>query len=183
MKKDVCVWLDFLENFNGKTPFPELIWSNNDTLQLFTDSCGSCGGGAFFNNHWTVLVWPSTWDLELRRDITYLELIPILVAIWLWSEQLAAKKLLINTDNMALVHIVNSKSSKTDRVMSLIRPLVLICLKHNIQIKATHIIGYKNSIADSISRFQWQRFRTLAPHADPFPTQIPPALLTRLGLI
>lgn len=93
MKRDVCEWLDFLENSNGKTPFPELIWSNNDTFQLFTDSCGSCGGGAFFfNNYWTVLVWPSTWDPELRRDITYLELLPILVAIWLLSEQLAAKK-------------------------------------------------------------------------------------------
>lgn len=68
-----------------KTPFPELIWSNNDTLQFFTDSCGSCGGGAFLINHWTVLVWPSTWDLELRIDISYMDLklihVPILVAI------------------------------------------------------------------------------------------------------
>ena len=176
------VWLGFLENYNGQTPFPSAVWSTNEALNLFTDSCGSCGGGAFFDNHWTFITWPSTWSPEIRRDITFLELVPILTAIWVWSDQFTAKKLVINTDNLALVHILNSQSSKSQRVMHLVRPLVLLCMKFNIQIKSTHIPGYKNSIADSISRFQWPRFRTLAPNADMYSAQIPPALLNLLNL-
>lgn len=182
IKEDARVWLQFIENYNGKTPFPDLDWSPNDALNLFTDSCGSCGGGAFFNNRWAVISWPNSWSPEVRRDITFLELVPIVSAIWLWRDHFIAKKLLINTDNMALVHIINSQTSKSQRVMQLIRPLVLLCIKSNIQIKCVHIPGYYNSIADSISRFQWAKFRKLAPSADCQPAQIPMELLNLLNL-
>lgn len=125
-----------------KNSFPDLVWSSNDALNLYTDSCGSCGGGAFYNNHWTVIKWPDSWSSEVVRDITFLELVPIVAAIWLWQDNLAAKKLIINTDNMALVHILNSQTSKPQRVMSLLRPLVLVCIKSNIQIKSIHIPWY-----------------------------------------
>ena len=42
--------------------------------------------------------------------------------------------------------------------------------------------GKSNPIADSLSRFQFQRFRHLAPHADSIPTQIPQQLLSDLEL-
>lgn len=180
IKEDARIWIQFLENYNGKTPFPELAWSSNDALNLFTDSCGSCGGGAFFNNHWTVIKWPNSWSLEVRRDITFLELVPIVVAIWLWQDYFVSKKLIINTDNLALVHIINSQTSKSNRVMCLLRQLVLISIRRNIQIKFVHIPGHYNSIADSISRFQWAKFRTLAQNADIQPTQIPTELLNLL---
>jgi hypothetical protein len=35
------VWLSFLEYFNGKAYFPESEWSDNETLELYTDSAGS----------------------------------------------------------------------------------------------------------------------------------------------
>ena len=38
--------------------------------------------------------------------------------------------------------------------------------------------GKSNPIADSLSRFQFQRFRHLAPHADSIPTQILQQLLS-----
>ena len=181
MKEDMRVWLHFLQNYNGYTPFPSQIWSTNESLNLFTDSCGSCGGGAFFDNHWAVLKWPSTWDASVRRDITFLEMVPILMAIWVWSNYFTAKKLLIHTDNMALVHILNTQTSKSVNVMSLVRPLVLLCLKQNIQIKCVHVPGYTNSIADAISRFQWDRFRKLATSADQTPHPISLELLRVLN--
>ena len=57
--------------------------------------------------------------------------------------------------------------------MVLLRFLVLKTLQFNIQIKAQHIMGVKNNVADAISRFQWSRFRQLAPLADRFPSSIP----------
>ena len=182
LKADAMIWLEFLDHFNGFTPFPSLVWSDNESLSLFTDSCGSCGGGAFFNKSWSYIAWPDSMSLEVRRDITYLELFPILMALWIWRDKFTSRKLLLNTDNMALVHILNSMSSKSPRVMSLIRPIVFICLNNNIQIKCLHIPGYKNSIADSISRFQWERFRNLAPEADKCPVPIPNSLYHLLSL-
>ena len=47
---------------------------------------------------------------------------------------------------------------------------------------ASPVRGKSNPIADSLSRFQFQRFRCLAPHADSIPTQVPQQLLSDLEL-
>jgi hypothetical protein len=92
MKDDIMAWLGFLETYNGQTPFPSAVWSTKEALNLFTDSCGYCGGGAFFYNHWTVIIWPSIWSSDISRDITLLELVPILTAIWVWPDLFTSKK-------------------------------------------------------------------------------------------
>jgi hypothetical protein len=77
---------------------------------------------------------------------------------------------------MAVVEIINQQASKCPRVMDLVHPLVLRCMELNTEIKAKHIKGIDNSIADAISRYNMQVFRNLAPHADPLLTLIPPFL-------
>lgn len=57
--------------------------------------------------------------------------------------------------------------------MDLIRHLTLLTLQYNIYVRALHIPGKRNEIADSVSRFQLQRFRHLAPQADTNPCAIP----------
>jgi hypothetical protein len=54
--------------------------------------------------------------------------------------------------NQSVVHIINKKSSKSVRAMSLVRQLVLSTLQYNIMIKALHISGISKKIADSLSR-------------------------------
>ena len=49
--------------------------------------------------------------------------------------------------------------------MSLVRPIVLYTMRYGIQFKAKHIEGRQNQIADSLSRFQDERFRALVPDA------------------
>jgi len=172
MKEDIQVWLSFVDKFNGSNIFPDGIWVTNEGLQLFTDSSGSLGCGAFFQNKWIVLQWPTEWNGNILQDITFLELVPIVLAVTTWCKQLTNKKVIFHVDNLALVEILNFKSSKSSRVMSLLRPLVLITMKYNIQLKCCHIQGSRNDIADSISRFQWARFRRLAPDADIYLTPI-----------
>jgi len=43
----------------------------------------------------------------------------------------------------------------------------------NILVKAEHIPGKHNLIADSIYRCQWKKFRELAPKFSPVPVQLP----------
>ena len=62
--------------------------------------------------------------------------------------------------------------------MIFVRKLVLVCLKHNIFFKAKHIQGFRNTLADTLSRFQIQHFKKLAQaYMDPMPTTVPSHLL------
>ena len=176
MREDIKVWLTFLSEYNGVTVITDNAWASNETLELFTDSAGgqNRGFGIYFQGKWAQKCWPKLWEeMGILKDITFLELFPVVVALCIWGEQLKNKKIIFNIDNQSVVHIINKKSSKSVRVMSLVRHLVLSTLQYNIMIKALHISGISNKIADSLSRCDWQRFRNLCPEADQRGTEIP----------
>lgn len=184
MKEDIQVWLKFLENFNGTLSFDYTKWLTNQELDLFTDSAGNpnLGCAVYFSGHWSFLQWPSFWNtLDIMTDITFLELVPIVLSVCLFRHLLTNKRVVFHTDNKALVSILNKKSSKSKRVMGLIRPFVLHTMLNNMQFKAVHIEGRFNSISDSISRKQWQRFRELAPDADSEMTPVPGEFLQMIS--
>ena len=64
--------------------------------------------------------------------------------------------------------------------MSLVRYLFLLAARHSISFTASSVRGKSNPIADSLSRFQFQRFCRLALHADSIPNQIPQQHLSDL---
>ena len=118
--------------------------------------------------------WPVHWHgCPIMRDITLLELIPVVLAISTWGSQFSNKRLIMHMDNEALVSVINKQTSKSKNVMTLVRNLVLCLLQNNTTFCSEHVPGSSNKIADSISRKQWSRFRILAPDADEFPTKIP----------
>ena len=108
----------------------------------------------------------------MTGDITVLELFPILVSLYLWGDEFRNKKILFHCDNAAVVYAVNTMTSKSDKVMTLLRALTLKCLLLNIVAKAKHIPG-KFNITDSLSRLQFDKFRRLAPQAEKEPEVIP----------
>ena len=107
------------------------------------------------------------------NDIAFKELFPIVLSLLLWGSNLANRKVLLHCDNEAVVTIVNKQSTRAKPTMHLIRILVSFCLKHNIVVRAVHVPGLENGIADALSRFQLEKFRSLAPRADRDPTPIP----------
>ena len=53
VKADLQVWLEFLEEYNGKSFSLEDVCYTSERLNLYTDaSLGSLGFGAIFQNHW-----------------------------------------------------------------------------------------------------------------------------------
>ena len=170
---DLLMWLHFLSHFNGVSAFLSQHWESNEALDLFTDAAAGIGFGAYFKGKWIQGRWPQ--DILLHPpSIAFLELFPILMALLSWAPLMANRKITFHTDNLAVVHIVNKQSSPCRRIMHLLRLLVLQCLKHNVCFRAVHVPGVFNDIADSLSRFQMSRFRSLAPQADPFSTPLPP---------
>ena len=99
------------------------------------------------------------------------------VACRLWANFFSNKRILFFCDRESVVSVVNTKRSRISRVMDLVRHLTLLTLRLNFCIRAEHIEGKRNDVADSLSRFQMNRFRELAPYANRNPCLVPPALL------
>ena len=176
LREDMYMWISFLVNHNGITYIPDQKWLDSDTLLLFTDSYGSesLGCGCSFANEWAFFQWPLEWSgAALFSDMTFLEMVPVLLAIMLWGPNLQGKRVLFNIDNQALVSILNKQTSKSSRVMLLLREFVLFCMRYSIVFRAKYICSKSNDIADSLSRKQWSRFRKLVPHANVLPQVIP----------
>ena len=110
--------------------------------------------------------------------IAIMEFYPIVLSLMLWGDHIRDRCITFFTDNEALVHVINKSTCRDTSLMIFVRKLVLVCLRHNILFKAKHISGFKNTLADALSRLQIERFKKLAPaYMDPMPTAIPSHLL------
>ncbi|KAM3921505.1 uncharacterized protein RB166_010897 [Leptodactylus fuscus] len=163
LREDLAVWGEFLARYNGRSLVMGPPVSNVD-LELFTDAAGGAGFGAYFQGQWCAGEWPVEWrESGVVRNLALLELFPIVVATVLWGDRLRDRRVRFLCDNLGVVQAINSQSANSPPVVRLLRRLVLRGLELNAHFVAVHLPGTRNVIADSISRFQWSRFRELAP--------------------
>lgn len=143
-------------SFNGVVYFPDRQWTTTDTLQLFTDSAGSVGlgCGCYFHGEWVYLQGPEAWMNTQFSGYHFPGTSANCFSLLHMGKDAEWEKIILFLDNVSLVHILNKQSSRSDRVMSFLRPLVLSALQNNIQFKAKHVSGIDNKIADAISRKQ-----------------------------
>ena len=87
------------------------------------------------------------------------------------------RKIKFHIDNLGLVEVINKQSSKSKRLMFLVRTFVLLVMKYSVVFKAVHISSKSNYIADAISRKQFHRLQQLAPEAQASPESVPPEFL------
>lgn len=179
-KQDLLAWQLFLKGFNGTSLLLKQIWITSSHLHLHTDSSKSVGYGCTFNDSW----FHGVWSDELKQlNIVILELIPIIMAIYMFSDMLSNKCVVFHTDNLALTQIINQKTSKCSITMCLVRKMVVKTLVNNINIRAQFIPGSKNVICDMLSRLKVQEAKQNAPWLNPTPMPIPqhlrPSLLLR----
>ena len=169
-KADLRVWQTFLHNYNGVTWYRNELFLSEQVCHFYTDACKSLGCGAWFGKFWFSIPWPSQWWID--QTITFLELVPIVLALEAWGDMMRNQCAIIHSDNLALVHVINSQSSKETLVMSFIRRLVLKALSFNVLIKAVHVSGIHNTRADLLSRLQVPRFLELHLSANKVATSI-----------
>ena len=154
--------------------FLDFKFVNNQILHLYTDAAASIGFGAVFDTRWFSGLWHEACK---SLHITILEFYPILLAINIWGHLLQNKCLLFHSDNIAVVSIINKFSSKDPHVMTLLRTLVLDCLRYNIYIRAEHVPGVLNITSDMLSRSQVHQAKRHNPRLQDNPELIPPRLL------
>ena len=174
-KSDLRIWQTFLSSFNGKSLFLDDHWRNNQKLNLYTDASGAIGFGDLFGREWCCGKWPENW---LKYNIAVLEFYPVVLSLCLWGHRIRNQSVLFFTDNQSLVLVINKQTSKDAELVSFVRTMVLVCLQNNNLLKAKHLPGRRNVLADRLSRFQVDQFLQLAPvHMHRFPMSIPSRLL------
>ena len=96
-----------------------------------------------------------------------------MVACQIWGSQWQHKRIIFHAIIRQFVRIWQSGLSRSGLLMQLVRQLFLLAASNNFTVIIRHVPGVQNCIADSLSRFQMDRFRFLASDALPLPITTP----------
>ena len=177
-RRDLQWWQQFVGTWNGVSfwHFPGMRITSD--LEVTSDAAGAIGYGAYWGSEWFNGRWSQTQE---QLSIAYKELFPIVISAHIWGRQWARKTVLFRSDNEAVVHILNSRTSRDPGIMHILRSLLLAAAQFNFTFTSCHVPGVQNKIADALSRFNWQVFHQLAPRAQSIPVAIPTGLLEALA--
>ena len=169
-KSDLRWWATFLPGWNGRSMMAGIVRQRAE-VTVTSDASGNWGCGAFTDTGaWFQLRWPEAWkDIH----ITVKELLPIIIGAAVWGRNWRGKSVRWLCDNAAAVAIVNSGKSSVERAMHLLRCLVFLLAKFNVNLVGHHIPGVENGAADALSRDRLPLFHAQVPKAQPGATPLP----------
>ena len=147
MRRDIQWWKEFMHFFNGMS----LIINKGPDVIVHTDACdvgagGYCEGDYFYCN-WAV-DWPEVQD----RHINFKELAAVVLAAQRWGPLWANKHIVVLSDNSTTVACINHGSSRSVLLMKYLRYIFWLSAMFNFRLKAVHVPGEDNVLADRISR-------------------------------
>ena len=170
-------WQQFVRGWNGVSFWLFRGLGPIIDVEVTSDAAGSVGFGAFWGSEWFNGRWIPR---QMQFSIAYKELFPIVIAARVWGGQWRQRSVCFHCDNLAVVSILNSRTSKDPLIMHLLRNLLMSAAYFGFAFCAQHVPGVENKVADALSRFQWQRFRLHAPLANMYPVEIPQSLWEEL---
>ena len=149
-RKDVIWWSRFMGTFNGVSIIPPLTWEEPDVV-FSTDStlhgCGGISDRDYFHKKFPGFV------SEQNLPIHSLELLTVIVAVRLWGNRCRGLNVVVYCDNAAAVHVINSGKSRDSFMSACIRELWLVVSTNLFQLRAIHLPGVENRLADALSRW------------------------------
>ena len=91
----------------------------DSSIHVYSDASGTYGSGAFVAGlGWFQTEWPEDWE---GVDIASKELVPVVVAAALWGRQWSGSHVCFQSDNMAVVAVLNNRSAKNSLLAHLLR--------------------------------------------------------------
>jgi hypothetical protein len=170
-RSDMLWWKLFAEKWNG---ISLIIPSCPSDVTITSDASGTWGCGAWCDKLWFQLKWDS---VTTQKHIAVKELIPILIAAFIWGPLWHGKRVTSNCDNSAVVAVLNSRYSRETHLMQLLRCLFFVEASYQFYLSASHIPGRLNDCADDLSRNRLSAFQAKMPDAQPYSIPIPSSLL------
>ena len=150
IRADIDWWVRFMKDWNGVSVL--INWHPIDIeWHFYSDSSKpTCAG-----------VWQDTWwhydfteadNDRLENNISCKELFAVVTHCATFGPRLAGATILLFCDNSASVDAITFMKASSRVMMSLVRELFFLCARFSFQIKAQHIPGVKNVLADALSR-------------------------------
>ena len=168
-KLDILWWQRCIVAHNGVSMFPETS-SLSESILTYTDA-SDIAVSAICGNKWTYQRFVGNLKWLKSMPIAYRELYAVVLCVATFGDSLKDKMVAMYIDNQGMMASINSGKSKNPQIMSLIRSLYFLTTKYKIFYRAIYLNTFLNEVADSASRCQWFRFRTLHPDADVAMTQ------------
>ena len=160
-RADLMVWLSFLQGLCPTRSFRFITGQESPRLVIATDASTSVGFGGVQGTRWFCGTWPSSaWS---QINIAVLELYAVFVALSIWATEVTNAVILVQTDNEALVPVLNHLHSRDAGLRKFLRPVAALCLANNIKIAAVHIAGVDNVAPDLLSRGLLDQFHSRFP--------------------
>jgi len=120
----------FLEVWNGASLMSTHIMAPHPFITFSSDASGSWVCGASWQQHWFLCPGAGQWTTQC---IVVKDMLPVVVACAIWGPYWHHRQVLVlSDDNMAVVHVINSQSSKERTILHLLRCLHFICVVCNI---------------------------------------------------
>ena len=148
-------WIDHLDSFKNPNPwhskvgFLKVVYYKHCIVH--TDACdvgaGSYCEGDYFYCSWSV-------DLPAVQDshINFKELAAVVLAAKKWGPLWANKPVVVLSDNSTTEACINRGSSHSVLLMKYLRHIFWLSVVFNFRLKAVHVLGEDNVLADRISQ-------------------------------
>ena len=118
-------------------------------LKIFTDASKE-GWGAHLIEHTARGIWSLP---ETKLHINYLELKTVFLALKEFRTLCSDKIVLVATDNTTVVSYINKEGGlKSGTLCALLWRILTWCTKNQVALKARHIPGWLNVVADKLAR-------------------------------
>lgn len=179
--KDLRWWLAAL----ALEPEWSIKRRDRETISLWLDAAGRKGLGAFYiagcqftrdretqDTRQTIHPTPlpgAAFSIPLPRylrrmneHINTKEMRAVEQALLYWGNQWRGKKVIMHIDNRAVVHGLENQTIWGSS-MDVLRRCLLLATDHDLEIEARWIPTNANTLADALSRFDYEKITNLAP--------------------
>ena len=144
LRRDLEWWVDVPKQHNGRP-----ICRPVETAYLATDA-SDYGWGATLNNHLEARgFWTQT---ERGLHITHKELQAVRHAVQSFLPQLRGRRVVLDGDNQAVIHILTHLTSRSPTLMTELRKLWFLLDSEDIRLRSRWISTHANIWADRLSR-------------------------------
>ncbi|CAG2193410.1 unnamed protein product [Mytilus edulis] len=150
VKKDILWWKKFLPLYNGVSMMLIEEWSKPD--EIFSSDACMTGCGGMFKEHFFHVEFPDAIVNE-QLHINALEMLTVVVCLKLWGTKLRGKRIIIKCDNQVTVTVINTGKSRNQFLQSCLREICFVAAINEFELRAVHIAGVDNRLADMLSRW------------------------------